>query len=299
MKKILIFAIFILLVFPNSALANGAGLPAFFEVNGKYSTANPLQVFGITAQSFLIPQDYAPENYVVNQPINFTIDEKQLEIVIPRQLFDKTKFAWDFGDGSKADGLINTHTYTKIGSYILVLTINIYETDGQAPTQFIDSYLLNILPDKNYKGLPHAVITLNNQQIDSNSNTPVNVNFKYPISLDASKSKAAPSKITTYLWDFGDGQTNTLPAAMHTYESRYFATVVLRIKDSSGFISDSFVGLMSNPNLQERVVVSKKSAQNSDSLKYFLIAVVFVAMLLIVTLIIKAIIVKRHKNDQT
>ena len=250
MKKSLLICLIFFLLTPSLAFANGAGLPSFFSVNGKLSTPNPLQLYGITSQSFLIPQDFTPENYVVNQPINFAIDEIPLQAVIQPALLQKTKYVWDYGDGSpKADGLKNTHTYTKPGSYILILTLNIYTDPDQPPTQFIDSYFLNVLPNKNYNALPKAVIKIDNQEVTNPLKYPFEKDFRKSMTFDSSASTTQGGKITAYLWNFGDGQTSTEKSVTHTYaSSRYFNTVVLRVKDSNGFISDAFVGIKNTPD---------------------------------------------------
>jgi len=267
MKKIAAIILFFLLFtlsaaegFPSTAHANGAGLPAFFSINGKLANSNPLQTFGITASSFLIPQDLAQENYVVDKPIDFSIDETPLEQVIPKQLLKNTKFTWEYGDGTKAEGLQNTHVYTKTGSYILILTIDVYTDDSSAPTKFIDSFLLNIVPQTGYKQIPQAVITVNDQQIIE-SYLLENIDFTQPIKFDATKSKSS-GKIVQYIWNFGDGQTSTQPVATHTYaQDTNFVTAVLRVKDSSGFISDAFVGI-GDTNAAKTKSVKKNALPN-------------------------------------
>ncbi|MGH7203097.1 MAG: PKD domain-containing protein [Candidatus Levyibacteriota bacterium] len=248
MKKILVLVLLIFLFLPTQVFANGAGLPPFFRVNDKLSTPNPLQIYGITSQSFLIPQDYTQENYIINEPINFKVDTQPLGNVIAPQLLQNTKFVWDYGDGSpKADGLENTHAYNKIGSYILILTVNIYIDPNQPPTQFIDSFLLNVLPDQDYKNLPKAIITIDDQQVKNVLKKPIEKDFNHAIYFDAASSSDHSAKIVSYLWNFGDGETSTQKSVKHTYANkRFFNTVVLRVKDSSGFISDAFVGIKNN-----------------------------------------------------
>ncbi|HWY80241.1 MAG TPA: PKD domain-containing protein [Candidatus Sulfotelmatobacter sp.] len=267
MKKIIALVFILFLFLPNTAYANGAGLPTFFKINGLYSKPNPLQVFGITAQTFLLPQDYSPENYIVNQPITFAIDQSPLTTVIPSDLMKKTTYVWNYGDGSnKEEGLGHTHIYKKIGSYILILTINVSYDQYLPPTQFIDSYFLNILPQKEYQGLPQAVIKLNGQVVnDSLSNKTIHVNFKSPILFNATSSRTT-SPIIQYLWDFGDDQTGTKPVMQHNYyqgQNTYDnAIVVLQIQDKNGFISDTFIRLYNDPSIKnntDAIIKNNKS----------------------------------------
>ncbi len=269
MKKLFIFFFFVLFLIPKTVFANGAGLPPFFKINEKLAVSNPLQQYGVTASSFLIPQDFAPEKYVINEPINFLIDQEPLSGIIPENLISNTKYIWDFGDGSKAEGIVNTHTYSRIGSYILTVTINVYYDMNNPPTQFVDSFLINVVPDKNFKGFPKAIITMNEKVIkitpDANGiiNDVLEADLKKPVTFSALESRSS-SKITEYLWNFGDGQTATGPNITHRYDPNEYEygilTVVLRVKDSKGFFSDAFIGL-SNQNQTSNSLSSYLSPQ--------------------------------------
>ena len=284
MKKIIFLLTFLILsavegLLPSTTHANGAGLPAFFKINDTLAVSNPLQQFGITASSFLIPQDLAPENYIVKEPIQFDIDQKPLQSVIPPELLKKTTYTWDFGDGTKSEGLQNTHTYNSIGSYILILTINIYEEGAKDPTKFVDSFLINVVPHKGYKDLPKSIIVLNNTKVNVTKNTFEDLNFNNSITLDASQSKSS-SKIVQYLWNFGDGETSTQPVVTHKYKKdAYFQTVVLRVKDSNGFISDAYVGLRNN---------SQDPAEKKKSINKLIIGgaigLTFIILVVVITL---------------
>jgi len=294
MKRILLIIFLVFLFTPNIAYANGAGLPPFFKINGKYSISNPLQMLGITAQSFLIPQDFTPENYMVNEPIDFEIDNSQLLPVIGELNLKNTKYSWDFGDGSKAEGLKNSHTYSMIGSYILVLTINIYDTQVNQPTQFIDSFLLNIVPDKNYR-LPKAIIAINGKEVKDPLYNPFSVNYKYPVTFDASRSENNAANIITYLWNFGDGQTSTEKIPTHKYTNQDIQIIVLRVKDKDGFISDAFVGLNNDPNIKNTTpVVKNKSVSTRNYVTYIIIVFIGVGVFLVIAFFIRQIIIKKY-----
>lgn len=291
LKKIIILFFLLLFFIPQSVvLANGAGLPAFFKINGKYALSNPLQTYGITASSFLIPQDLAPETYLVNQPIYFEINENQLQTVISPELLKTTKFSWDFGDGTKAEGLTNEHVYNKMGSYILVLFITVYTKDSPTPTQFIDSFSLNILPDKNFRNLPNAVIKIDGKLTNKNPLYDVeHIDLNTVHTFDASASSVEGGKIVSYYWNFGDGETSTRPVVTHEFKDKYFQTVVLRVVDEHGFISDSFVGVKNDTSASKKA--SAENSQASNILFIFVLGLCVIALSIVVLLFL----IKRKK----
>ncbi len=253
MKVFFLLFLYFFFLSPTATYANGAGLPAFFTINDKLATSNPLQMYGITASSFLIPQDFAPEQYLVNQSIHFAIDESQLKTVIAEDYLLKTKFVWDYGDGDKAEGLVNDHAYKHIGSYILKVTINVYSTDAAAPTQFIDSFLVNVIPEENFHNFPQAVITINGKQVKDPTKEILDFNYDEPITFDSTKSQVPSSSIVEYLWNFGDGQTSNQSVVKHKYDNKDFKVVVLQVKDTNGFLSDGFVSFTDSSHLKQNV----------------------------------------------
>ena len=60
---------------------------------------------------------YSPENPVVNQTITFDASSSY----DPDGMI--VKYEWDFGDGSKAEGKVITHSYKKPGAYTVTLTV--------------------------------------------------------------------------------------------------------------------------------------------------------------------------------
>src|SRR5574337_885091 len=156
-KLCLLFIVYILFTINHIPVAEGhlAGQPPFLKVNGVYAQLYPVPVTSL--YNFDLPQDQPPDNYLVNQPINFELDKGRLPA--PSEVIDKTKFDWDFADGSHDQGLKTSHIYTKMGSYIL----KIYADDNTTPKpQLIESVLINVLPDKSYQ-LPKAIIKVNGQ----------------------------------------------------------------------------------------------------------------------------------------
>lgn len=217
----------------NPVSAHSVGQPPFLKINGQYANLYPVPLSSL--YNFDLPQDLAPENYLLNQPINFELDTTKLPA--PPDIVLKTKFDWDFTAGIHAQGIKNTHTFTKIGSYI----IKIYADDGTTPKpQLLESVLLNILPNTNYE-LPQAKILINGK-ISSDPLTDIlEADFANPLQFDGSKSSPANS-ITEFFWDFGDQNSSLGVNQTHSFPkdlSQIF--VVLRVKDYNGFLADNFV----------------------------------------------------------
>ncbi len=231
MKKVISFLFFLTLAFLFSpqAYAHLSGQPPFFKINGEYSGFYP--VYSTSVSNITLPQDLSPRSYLVNDPIEFEIDVNLLRIIVPLEVIKKTKLVWDFGDGQKGEGFKNTYQYAKMGSYILTIYDN---------TQVVQSVLLNVLPDKSYK-LPKAVIKVNGQgSLDPLIDVLV---FKFgdSLSFDASSSISI-SPITSYFWDFGDGQSSDKDKVTHLYQKdKQLNFPLLRITNKDGFLSDAYV----------------------------------------------------------
>jgi len=97
-----------------------------YYINGHVSAygVNPIAVGGesevIVRRENKLPIasfTYSPENPVVDQNITFDASSS----------YDPdgtiVKYEWDFGDGSKAEGKVVTHAYSKPGEYVVTLTV--------------------------------------------------------------------------------------------------------------------------------------------------------------------------------
>lgn len=222
---------------PVQTQAHLAGQPPFFLMNGKYAGFYP--VYSTSLDNFPLPQDLAPENYLINTPIVFEIDAKALPF--PPDVLSKTSFSWDFGDGEKASGLKNTHTYTKPGSYLLTIHADYGGYSDPNTKPLLQAVLLNVLPNKDYK-LPKAKITVNGKTVKD----PLNDTLSFPqgttITLSAAASTVGSSPITSYLWDSGDGRSSNKKTFPLQYSSdKAYVFPLVRIKDAKGFISDAYV----------------------------------------------------------
>ncbi len=240
---LVVFWSFLILTFTNIPVsAHTIGQPPFFKINGVFSNLYPIPTSSV--EGFNLPQDLAADNFLVGQTLNFELDSAKMPA--PKEVIDQTQFFWEFGDGTTGNGLKNSHRYPKSGSYILAIKAQ-YKTD---PTpQLIQSVMLNVLPNKDYK-LPQAVIKVNGKIIKDPLADIIKTNFNREITLDGSSSIAGSGKIVSYQWDLGDTQTSTKARLTHQYDSQLNQVFpVLRVKDENGLISDQFIELENGPDL--------------------------------------------------
>lgn len=246
MKRIsIIFIVFLIaalsIITQRPIFAHGSGFPPFFKIDGELANPYFLQNVGVYSSILNIPQDDAGKNYLPDESIDFEIDKTKLETVFTPDVMDKLKFAWNFGDGTKGDGEKNSHSYKKPGSYILEITADYGDPNTQP--LLIESALIQIVPDKNYK-LPHAVIVINGKQGEKKNYNILDFDLNDSLTFDGRSSKSDSSKITSYSWDFGDDIKGEGSSVSHRYQlPQAFATAILRVKDNKGFFSDSYVNI--------------------------------------------------------
>lgn len=221
--------------------------PPFFKINGKLSGLYPIPAPAIA--SYIIPQDIAPEKYIVNQILNFEIDTSSLGM--PKEIIDQTKFIWDYGDGISAEGLVNAHRYKKPGSYILSITLDVSAFSKTNKPQLFQSIMIHVLPNKTYK-LPKAQIRVNNKISTDPFTDMFDVKTSSRINLDATASQNGSEEIISFEWSFGDGHSSNVKNTSHSYDARWSMLVpILRVTDKYGFINDTFVILRQNPNAKD------------------------------------------------
>jgi len=141
---------------------------------------------------------------------------------------DTLTFLWDFGDGTTASTPTASHTYTDNGSFTATLTVT--DDDGaSAQTTPATIPILNAVP----------VVA---------AGAPPTGNEGDPLSFSGSFSDAGSADTHTFLWDFGDGTTDsTTLTPTHTYTSFGSYTVTLTVTDDDGGVgSDSLTAVAVN-----------------------------------------------------
>ncbi len=242
MSYLRIAFVFLLFFFiPHSVSAHSAGYPPFFKIEGEIAETYPLSELGVFSTTLEVPQDTAPKNYVVGEKIPFEIDTEILNNVFPSEVAEKIKYKWDFGDGTKSEGTKKEYAYKKPGSYILTITADYH--DPATPPQLIESVLIHILPNRDYK-LPQAIIKANDKKGTKEDYNIIDFDLNNRLHFDASESVASSSKIVKFTWDFGDDNSEEGKTATHQYQlPQAFATVILRVEDENGFFADAYVNI--------------------------------------------------------
>ncbi len=234
--------LFCLVILQKDIYAHSRGIP-ILTINGKLTKVYPIESSSI--EPYLgDSSDIASENYLVKQKLDFAFDaSRSAEIPIIND-WNKITYTWNFGDGTKEQKTntpTSSHTYTKMGSFIMQLTADFSKAGSDSPPQVVQTTLIHILPNRDYK-LPHPVIKINGQRV-SNKET-VEFDFNKRLSFDASDSRSLSSKIIQYQWDLGQGEVVKNSTTAYRYKlPQYYTTVVLRVMDENGFIVEDFVDL--------------------------------------------------------
>ena len=264
MKKlyILLSLILISLFAINSSIyAHSRGIPILI-INGQLTKVYPIESSSI--EPYLgDSSDIASENYIINQNLEFEFDPTKTELIPPQIDLEKLTYIWDFGDGTQKQSTRmpkSGHTYTKMGSYIPKIIVDFSKTEfpgyGQ---QIVQSSLIHVLPDKNYK-LPEPIIKVNNQKAQASQEASsgasyidrlrlkgqnsMEFDFNNRLSFDASDSKAGSSRITQFQWDLVQQDVKTGKKVSIKYRlPQAIITPVLRVTDENGFIVDTYVNL--------------------------------------------------------
>ena len=155
---------------------------------------------------------YSPTDPLVGDPIFFDASTS----------YDPDGFiasyAWDFGDGNTTEvsDAFLSHHYDVSGTYNVTLTVT--DSGGlKGSTSLEITVTATSLP-------PSAVFTY----------SPTQPQVGEPVTFNASQSKPNGGYITSYMWDFGDGNVTIEagPVIIHVYYAFGAYAVTLKITDS-------------------------------------------------------------------
>lgn len=124
------------------------------------------------------------------------------------------QYAWNFSDGGTASGMSPTHTFSSVGCYNVSLTVT--NTGGLCSQSASKTNMVCVIAS------PSASFTTDQDTLTPSSNTLTGTNTS--------------TGGTSYLWNYGDGLTDTTFALNHSYDvsSGGEKTILLVVKNSAG-----------------------------------------------------------------
>ena len=136
---------------------------------------------------------------------------------------------WDFGDGTTSTATHPQHVYNLSGVFSVTL-IAINKNYGCSSTETKNAYI-TINPK------PNLSFTVNDS-----------------ITCDSSKQfnfTALANNVSTWLWDFGDGQTSTLQNPNHVYNDTGYFSITITAQSSNScpatITKNNFIHIKYNP----------------------------------------------------
>ena len=127
------------------------------------------------------------------------------------------RYAWNFGDGERAEGPVVSHFYAALGGYTVTLTVT-DDRDGQDS----DTAEVQIVPGA-FNRPPEAV-----------AGGDALAHQGDPVELDGSASDDTDGFIASWHWDLGDGQEAEGEFVVHTWADAGQYDVTLTVTDDDG-----------------------------------------------------------------
>lgn len=156
-------------------------------------------------------------------------------------------YLWDFGDTNMSNRSNPTHTYNTNGTYTVSLMVT--DDDGVQSTAFEETITVaaNVPPTASFtEVVDHGEVTFTSNAMDGDG------------------------VVTSYAWDFGDGNNSVFPNPTHTYGASGTYTVQLVVTDDQGLQSSPFEKMVSvllnqAPIAQYTYLADKLNVDFSDS----------------------------------
>ncbi len=158
-------------------------------------------------------------------------------------------FTWDFdhtvdsnGDGNftndeDAYGNITTYAYNEKGLFNITLLVT--DEGGLNDTAVVTVNIWNYLPVAN--------ITVNSTQVYENQT----------VTFNGTNSTDPDGVITSYFWDFDDGDISFLPIADHTFNETRIFNVTLTVYDNNATYNSTWILINVQPNEPPNAIIDE------------------------------------------
>lgn len=156
----------------------------------------------------------APSNGAAPLTVTFTGDQSKAPAG------QVGRYTWTFGDGATETLAPNpTHTFAAPGLYEVVL-----QAEDDKGGVGIARQLVTVRPGAGENQPPVTLVKTSTRLVKSGAT----------VEFDASDSSSADGAITSYLWDFGDGQKGEGKTARHAYAAPGRYAAVLTVQNKGG-----------------------------------------------------------------
>lgn len=197
-----------------------------YETSGTYSvtltTTNSAGSHSITKSNSIVIND--PVFPTVTEPIAM-FGWVDAPVGSPVQFYDHSEYVptewhWAFGDGTSSTERNPSHIYTAAGTYNVQLSV----ANAAGLNWYIHAVTIS------------APITVTSKPVTSFKSNPVSGKYNNPQIITFQNTTTAPldAPVTSWLWDFGDGNTSTAQNPTHGYIAVGLYTVMLTATNSAG-----------------------------------------------------------------
>ncbi len=157
-------------------------------------------------------------------------------------------YSWDFGEGSKSEKRDPTHRFGVEGNYNILLQV----TDDSGLSTFHTKNIVVTKSKVSEKSSPKN--SLKAYFLLAKRVYKVNTNVDFD-----NRSRSGGSKVTSYLWDFGDGKTSTLRNPKHQYKKagKYVVKYKMCASDKSCAYASTRVKIVSGQKKVKAAPVKK------------------------------------------
>ena len=196
----------------GDATSSGATSPQkVFTTPGNY-TVQLVQTYSYCTDSFSKSIRVLPRPVAAFTANNTTSCQPPLTVNFTNQSTGGISYSWNFGDGNTSTQPSPTHTYNAYGNFTVTLIVT--NSSGCTDTLLQPAFVRIQRPVISFPALPQRGCVPYTAAFSATINT-----------LD---------NVTSYLWNFGDGNTSTQANPTHTYPNQGNYTVSLTITTSTG-----------------------------------------------------------------
>jgi PKD repeat protein len=171
---------------------------------------------GVNIHRLAVVIESVPATPQAGEPVTFR--------TVVKNRADPDHYSWLFGDGEGTASASPTHVYLRPGSY--TVTVALSGPRGSAAGEATRTVIVRPQPSRPEPGPPAASFSV--------APSPARAGQTVHFNANDSSDPDPQAMITDYLWNFGDGRTQTGISPTHIYAKPGIYTVELLVADTRG-----------------------------------------------------------------